>query len=41
MSNRRANNYFKIQTDNCLFCSKGYVEDSELAALRMACFLGE
>ena len=39
MSNRPANNYFTIQTDNCLFCYKGYIQDSELVTLRMAVFL--
>ena len=39
MSNRLANNYFKIQTDNCLFFYKGHIQGSELVTLRMAIFL--
>ena len=39
MNNRLANNYFKIQTDNCLFFYKGHIQDSELVTLRMAIFL--
>lgn len=39
MSSRSADKYFKIKADNCLFCSKGHIQNSVLLTLRMAIFL--